>query len=102
MASLLRRRGAGVRGHRAAPQGDSAPLLLRRGLSAVEDPLSLRYDIRRHDFLGQGADGSVVRGVERATGQWHALKFLSRSGYDPQGEVKALQKVKHPNVIELL
>ena len=57
------------------------------------DPLCRRYHIKRHDFLGQGADGWVLRGVHRGSGQWHALKYLSRKAYDVEGEVKALQSV---------
>ena len=40
--------------------------------------------------------------MQRVSGQWHALKLLSRSGYDPEGEVKGLRRVQHYNVVELL
>lgn len=69
---------------------------------AEGDPLLCRYSVRRRDVLGQGADGSVVRGVERETGCWHALKYLSRYGYCPAREVQVLQKVQHPNVVKLI
>ena len=86
----------------AASQGDSVPLRDGIGSHGDEDPLSVRYDVLRHDFLGQGADGFVVRGVHRASGEWHALKFMSRKAYDADGEVKALQNIKHYNVVEVL
>ena len=72
------------------------------GSPAEDDPLCVSYHIRRHDFLGQGADGWVLRGVHRGSGQWHALKYLSRKAYDVEGEVKALQSVQNDNVVEVL
>ena len=32
-------------------------------------------------IIGHGADGGVVRGIEKKTKQWHALKFLSRASF---------------------
>ena len=41
-----------------------------------------------------------MRGIEKKTKQWHALKCLSRASYAPQREIDALQKVSgHPNIV---
>ena len=54
--------------------------------------------------LGEGADGAVFRGVLRQGGsKWHALKFLSTTGYDRRREVDVLRRLQtHPGIIELL
>ena len=68
-----------------------------------EDPLRRDYHVSE-TVLGSGADGGVVRGTFRATSEWHALKYLSRKGYDPSGaaEISILRGLSHPNIIALL
>ena len=69
-----------------------------------DDPLEQDYCVTR-ELLGCGADGGVVRGVLRKTGEWHALKFVSRGGYhgdDPGHEVEMLQQFDHPNIVRVL
>ena len=71
----------------------------------LQDPLRVKYDVQRRHFLGNGADGGVVRGVALAglhKGRWVALKYLSTEGYTPDREARLLQQLKHPNVQELL
>ena len=60
--------------------------------------LSDNYDLRTGSVLGRGTDGSVIRGVERKSGKWHAIKFISRDSDDPTGaREKALTtRVQHP------
>ena len=67
----------------------------------ADDPLKRKYFLTRH-VIGQGADGGVVRGIDKETNEWHALKYLSRGGYGPEREIEALRKVAgHPNIVSL-
>ena len=43
-----------------------------------------------------------MRGVDKETQEWHALKFLSRNAYDPQREIDTWQTLKHLNIVSLL
>ena len=89
----------------------SMPTMLRPAASLgvpaqrmATDDLVKDYSVRKDKPLGAGADGGVVRGVLRQTGEWHALKFVSSEAYDPQAraEIHILQRVQHPNVVKLL
>ena len=42
-----------------------------------DDPLKRKYFVTR-TVIGHGADGGVVRGIDKDTKEWHALKYLSR------------------------
>ena len=66
------------------------------------DPLYDQYVVQKEALLGHGADGGVVRGVDKQTLQWHALKYLSRHAYSPQREVDTMRMLKHPNIVSLL
>ncbi len=70
-------------------------------MGAPVDPLYTQYVVQKV-VLGHGADGGVVRGVDKETDQWHALKFLSRDAYAPQREVDTWRMLKHPNIVSLL
>ena len=43
-----------------------------------------------------------MRGVDKDTGEWHALKFMSRDAYSPRKELEILSAMKHPNIIPCL
>ena len=44
-----------------------------------------------------------MRGILRKTGEWHALKFVSRDSYlRADAEAAILQQVRHPNVVPLI
>jgi hypothetical protein len=66
------------------------------------DPLYQKYHVKTSIVLGDGADGGVVRGVDKDTGEWHALKFMSRDAYSPRKELEILSAMKHPNIIPCL
>ena len=53
---------------------------------------------------GSGGDGGVIRGVERKSREWHALKFIPTKAHDPSGarERALLARLQHPNVVKLL
>ena len=72
------------------------------GTDAPVDPLYTQYVVHQKVVLGSGAGGGVVRGVDKETQEWHALKFLSRNAYDPQREMDTWQTLKHPNIVSLL
>ena len=71
-------------------------------MSRPVDPLTAKYRVLRGKMLGSGADGGVVRGVVKETGEWHALKFLSSAAYSPQRELNILQKLQHENIVPVL
>ena len=71
-------------------------------MSAQVDGLSAKYYVRRKVILGSGADGGVVRGIVKHTGEWHALKFLSSSAYSPQKEIEILRNINHANIVPIL
>ena len=55
--------------------------------------------------MGSGEDGSVLHGYRKGTNEWHALKFLSRSGNmgsEPVREWDILQQFQHPNIVRVL
>ena len=67
--------------------------------------LSDIYELMRGGkILGRGTDGGVMRGEERKSGEWHALKYLSTKGRDPTGarEKLFMTRAQHPNVVKLL
>ena len=68
-----------------------------------EDPLRQKYTVASSEgvavVLGSGADGGVVRGIDRRTNEWHAL-FFPRAAYGSGREVSALRKVSgHPDIV---
>ena len=71
-------------------------------MSRPVDPLTAKYRVLRHKSLGSGADGGVIRGVVKETGEWHALKILSTVAYSPQRELDILQKMQHENIVPVL
>ena len=62
------------------------------------------YDPETGKCLGTGSDAAVVRGVERQSGEWHAIKYISKESDDPTGarEKNLTIRVQHPNVVKLL
>ncbi len=66
------------------------------------DALTDKYYINIKKLLGSGADGGVVRGVDRVTGEWHALKYISSSAHSGELEIKILRGLQHPNIINML
>ncbi len=82
-----------------APGAASARDLLA---ASQGDPLEILYSVRKHCVLGGGSDGGVVRGVLRSSGEWHALKFFSRSAYSPEREIGILTSLCHPNITRVL
>lgn len=73
-------------------------LIDRSKLKRLEDAFDLESE------LGKGTHGSAFLATERATGAKYAMKRLD---YDPKHErlamreIKALQKLRHPNIIHL-
>ena len=43
------------------------------------------YELRTTISLGTLAGARVISGVERKSGQWHAIKFISSKSDDPTG-----------------
>ena len=85
----------------AANLNDTLPAASQGG-TAVVDPLAAKYHIDRRKLLGAGADGGVVRGVDRVTGEWHALKYISSSAHSGELEIEILRGLQHPNIINML
>ena len=83
----------------------TAPL---RVAAAQWDPLLLQYRVIKSCPLGSGADGGVVRGQVRQgpnSGEWHALKYISRDAYHQSRERDTLihlQAAPHPNIVLLI
>jgi serine/threonine protein kinase len=73
-----------------------------QGCTEVVDALAAKYYINRKKLLGSGADGGVVRGVDRVTGEWHALKYISSSAHSGELEIEILRGLRHPNIINML
>ena len=71
-------------------------------MAADTDPLVVKYNVDLKLVLGSGADGGVVRGVDRLTNVWHAMKYMSRDAYSPKSEMDILSKLKHPNIVPVL
>ena len=93
---------AASQGAPAASQGAVARAASQGALHQEEDPLYREYSTRRFQILGEGADGGVIRGIQRASGHWHALKFMSRQAYNPKKEIDLLRRCDHANVLPLL
>ena len=85
--------GAAAGSAMAAPSAaESAPAASQAHAgSDNDDPLKRKYLVTR-TVIGHGADGGVVRGIHNESEEWHALKYLSRGGYDPEREIEALKK----------
>ena len=66
------------------------------------DPLRSRYDVRTKWLLGKGADGGVLRGIQKSTGVFRALKFQSRTAWSADKELEVLRAMSHPNVASLI
>ena len=73
-----------------------------QGGTAVVDPLAAKYLIDRRKLLGAGDDGGVVRGVDRVTGEWHALKYISSSAHSGELEIEILRGLQPPNIINMM
>ena len=72
-------------------------------MAASQDTLCGIYNVRQHAVLGRGSDGMVVRGEQRTTGAWHALKWVEPGrGAHASREVAVLSKLDHPNIVKLL
>ncbi len=60
------------------------------------------------ELIGEGSFGKVYRGRRKFTGQAVALKFIVKDGKKKKelqaliSEVEILQKLKHPNIIQML
>ena len=67
-----------------------------------KDPLRSRYDVRTKWLLGKGADGGVLRGIQKSTGVFRALKFQSRTAWSADKELEVLRAMSHPNVASLI
>jgi serine/threonine protein kinase len=80
---------------------DTLPAASQGGPEVV-DSLAAKYHIDRNKILGAGADGGVVRGVDRVTGEWHALKYISSSAHSGALEIEILRGLQHPNIIHML
>lgn len=69
------------------------------------DPVFAKYFVRLSDVLGQGSDGTVIRGRPKKEEEPHALKVVSRDAYGLAAELKALRFLAerpHDHVVSLL
>ena len=66
--------------------------------------LSDDYDLMTGKLLSRGTDGGVLRGIERKSGEWHAIKFVSTKSDDHNGarEKATMNRLAHPHVAKLL
>lgn len=89
---------------RDPPRRAATAMASNRGAAAVAcDPLVAKYTVRHRHLLGSGADGGVVRGIDRSSGELRALKYMSSRSYSPEQEVELLTSLpQHANVINII
>merc|ERR1719453_1298635 len=75
------------------------------GIFNKASEVSKRYDIEKKDSLGSGNFAVVKKAKKKSDGAFFAVKIIDKSKVEDMGdierEVEIMQKVKHPNIIQL-
>lgn len=72
-----------------------------------EDGIHAHYDLTHE--LGKGSFATVMKAIERRTGEWFAVKIITDKHNRPGDqnrvaftrEIEIMKKLKHPNICEL-
>ncbi|CAG0895971.1 unnamed protein product, partial [Cyprideis torosa] len=89
-----------------ADEGSDILSLLTRKLSLLTRKKAMddKYDFLHHKVLGEGAFGLVTVAVHKLTGERFAKKNtkLIREHEKLEREIEVMEKLRHPNIVELL
>lgn len=85
-------------------RGKTAPAKLAESIVTPEDEAHGAKRIAEYKSireLGTGAEGYVMEMVHVPTGKHYAVKAVRRHGDRKPKDLELLQKLRHPNIIEL-